>query len=148
MKIRKMSIGDYEEIHRLWMNTPGMGLNTTDDSKPGIEKFLKRNPETCFVALEDEEITGIILSGHDGRRGYIYHLAVKMEKRMQGLGQELVEHALKALGREGINKVAFVVFRKNQGGNAFWQKLGFEKREDLVYRNKEIGKEKLERIDT
>ncbi len=146
-KIRKIEIEDYEGIHHLWMNTPGMGLNTADDSRLGIEKFLRRNPETCFLAEENNEIIGVILSGHDGRRAYIYHLAVKTEYRRRGLGRALVEQALNALKREGLNKVALVVFNKNSSGNLFWQKMGFEKRDDLVYRNKEISERKLERID-
>jgi hypothetical protein len=75
MKIRKMVIEDYEKVYQLWMSCTGMGLNNLDDSKEGIEKFLKRNPDTCFVA-EDHEIIGVILAGNDGRRGYIYHTAV------------------------------------------------------------------------
>ena len=71
MIIRIMTIDDYEGVYKLWMSCAGMGLNNLDDSKEGIEKFLRRNPETCFVAEEDAEIVGVILSGNDGRRGYI-----------------------------------------------------------------------------
>ena len=53
MKIRKMVIEDYEKVYQLWMSCAGMGLNNLDDSKEGIEKFLRRNPDTCFVA-EDQ----------------------------------------------------------------------------------------------
>ena len=74
--IRKMLAADYEQAYILWLNTPGMGLNNIDDSKEGIEKILHRNPNTCFVAEQNNKLAGAILSGHDGRRGYIYHLAV------------------------------------------------------------------------
>lgn len=50
MVIRKMKIDDYDSVYDLWLNTPGMGLNDLDDSRQGIERYLKRNPETCFVA--------------------------------------------------------------------------------------------------
>ncbi|MCM1468544.1 MAG: GNAT family N-acetyltransferase, partial [Alistipes sp.] len=138
--IRIMDIKDYEQVYDLWIHTSGMGLNTADDSKEGIEKYLRRNPGTCFVAEENDEIVGVILSGHDGRRGYIHHTTVKEEYRKRGIGKELVAHAMKALEKEGIHKAALVAFEKNALGNAFWEHMGFTVREDLVYRNKEIQK--------
>ncbi|MCI5729352.1 MAG: GNAT family N-acetyltransferase, partial [Clostridia bacterium] len=118
----------------------------TDDSRGGVEKFLRRNPHTCFVAEADRRIAGVILSGHDGRRGYIYHTAVRPEYRRQGIARALVEHAMQALEKEGIQKTALVVFARNEAGNAFWEKLGFTGRDDLVYRNKNIHP--LTRLDT
>lgn len=146
MTIRNMTIHDYDKVYNLWINTPGMGLNSIDDSKEGIEKYLKRNPSTCFVAEENDNIVGVILSGHDGRRGYIHHTAVSSDFRKQGIGRKLVDHAIEALKAEGIIKVALVVFAKNDLGNGFWEKAGFEVREDLYYRNKSIVN--AERIDT
>lgn len=146
MKIRNMKIDDYDKVYELWINTPNMGLNNIDDSKEGINKFLMRNPTTCFVAEIDKIIIGAIIAGHDGRRGYIYHTAVKISENGKGIGKSLVNNALKALKEEGINKVALVVFNKNKSGNDFWENLDFISRKDLVYRNKEI--KKIIRIDT
>ncbi len=140
MKIRLMTIEDYKKVYELWINTPGMGLNNLDDSREGIEKYLKRNPLTNFVAEEDNRIIGVILSGHDGRRGYIYHTTVLPQYRKQGIGRKLVEHAMQALKEEGINKTALVAFSRNEKGNAFWEKMGFTERHDLVYRNKTVNK--------
>ena len=146
MEIRKMVISDYSEIYNLWMSCEGMGLNTIDDSKNGIDIFLKRNPETCFVAVEQEIIIGVIMAGNDGRRGYIYHTAVAPTHRNQGIATKLVDFTTKALFDLGIAKVALVVFEKNKTGNAFWEKQGFTVRNDLVYRNKSL--KDVERIDT
>lgn len=143
--IRIMQIEDYEKVYDLWINTVGMGLNTTDDSREGIEKYLLRNPNTCFVAEENGELIGVIMSGHDGRRGFIHHTTVRAEYRGKGIGKELVASALTALEKEGIHKVALVAFEKNVLGNTFWEKVGFTARNDLVYRNKNIHE--LERID-
>ena len=144
--IRVMTIEDYDGVYDLWIHTPGMGLNTTDDSREGIEKYMERNPATCFVAEDDGKIIGVIMAGHDGRRGFIHHTAVAPAYRNQGIAGELVNHAMEALDREGIQKAALVVFEKNELGNGFWEKMGFTTREDLVYRNKNIHE--LERIDT
>ncbi len=85
MKIRKMAIADYPEVYKLWISCKGMGLNNVDDSLDGIASFLKRNSDTCFVAEEQGIIIGVIMAGHDGRRGYIYHTAVVPGKRNKGL---------------------------------------------------------------
>ena len=146
MIIRTMAIADYEQVYALWLNTPGMGLNSIDDSRDGIAKYLSRNPNTCFVAESDANIIGVILSGHDGRRGYIHHTAVGRNEQRHGVGTALVDASMSALENEGINKVALVVFGKNEKGNAFWEKQGFSTRPDLVYRNKAISE--LARIDT
>ncbi|MGN1135870.1 MAG: GNAT family N-acetyltransferase [Oscillospiraceae bacterium] len=146
MTIEKMTIADYDEVYDLWINTKGMGLNNLDDSREEIEKFLERNPETCFTAKEEGRVIGVIIAGHDGRRGYIYHTAVLQSKRNKGVGTALVENALAALKREGINKVALVVFDRNENGNSFWERKGFTVRDDLVYRNKALTD--IVRIDT
>jgi len=138
MQIRKMLFSDYLDVYNLWLNTPGMGLNDNDDSEAGIEKYLLRNPGTCFVAEKDSEIIGVILSGHDGRRGLIYHLAVKVSERERGVGNSLLEHAIKALRSEGIAKVYIIVFKNNASGNAFWEKRGFSIPDESLYRAKEI----------
>ena len=146
MTIRTMTIRDYENVYSLWLNTPNMGLNDLDDSKDGIEKYLARNPNTCFVAEKDGIVIGVVLSGHDGRRGYIHHTAVAQSEQRNGVGTALLNTAMSALEREGISKAALVVFDKNEKGNAFWEEQGFKTRPDLVYRNKAI--KDLTRIDT
>ena len=138
MCIRLMNINDYDNIYKIWINTPGMGLNNLDDSREGIAKFLSRNPSTCFVAEEDGDLIGIIMSGNDGRRGFIYHTAVLQDERKKGVGTALVNASLEALKGEGINKVALVVFSENYIGNKFWECQEFTQRDDLIYRNKAL----------
>lgn len=146
MDIRVMKIEDYDRVYALWLSCKGMGLNNLDDSREGIQRFLDRNPETCFVSEENGEIVGVIIAGNDGRRGYIYHTAVNPKHRRKGIAAALVGRALAALKSCGINKVALVVFDRNEVGNAFWEKQGFTKRTDLIYRNAALTE--IIRIDT
>ncbi len=146
MIFRVMTIADYEKVYQLWLSCKGMGLNNLDDSEEGIAAFLKRNPNTCFVCEEREQMVGVILTGHDGRRGYVYHTAVHPEYRRCGIGSNLVKYALDALKAEGIHKVAMLVFAKNEAGNAFWESEGFTERTDITYRNKALVE--IVRMDT
>lgn len=135
-----MDLNDYDSVFNIWKAQNGVGLNNIDDSKEGIERFLARNPNTCFVAEDSKSnICGVILAGHDGRRGYIYHMSVKKEYRRVGIGSKLLETTLNALKEEGIIKAALVVFSDSKIGNDFWESHGFNVRNDLNYRNKIIN---------
>ena len=130
-----MRIEDYDEIYGLWSHMPGMGLNNLDDSRAGVGRFLESNPKTCFVAKMSDGIVGTVLCGHDGRRGHLYHAAVRPEVRSLGVGRALVKAALDGLRAEGIAKASLLVFSDNDGGNRFWRKMGFDGRDDVNYLN-------------
>lgn len=136
--IRIMTITDYENLFAMWKSTPGMGLRSLDDSKEGISRFLIRNPNTNFVAYEDRRLIGAILSGHDGRRGYIYHTVVLPEYRRQGIASELVKTAVAALQEEGITRVCLNVMETNEQGKAFWISQGWERKDFLGFYSKGI----------
>ena len=146
MEIRVMTEKDYAFVYQLWLSCSGVGINSLDNSEEGIARFLKRNPETCLVALENNSLIGAILIGTDGYRAYIYHIAVHPYFRRKGVGKALVEQALSAVKKLGIHKVSLVVFERNELGNRFWQGLGFSVRNDLLYRDQ--GLTELIRLDT
>ena len=133
MLIRKMTIDDYDEVYSLWMSIKGFGIRSVDDSREGVNAFLKRNPLTSVVDVEDGKIVGAILCGHDGRRGCLYHVCVAEDYRMRGIGKAMVVFCMNALKKENINKVSLIAFTKNDIGNAFWKQIGWTRREDLNY---------------
>lgn len=143
--IRPVVIEDYDAIFELWNSTEQSrrALNPVDDSREGITRYLKRNPSTCFLAEEKDSggkprVTGVILTGHDGRRAIIHHMCVRPDCRRQGIAHRLVQKAEEALRAEGITKVFGLVFKENEGGNAFWEKEGYSLRTNLNYRNKSL----------
>lgn len=143
-KIRTMTIEDYDGVRKLWAETEGMCLRNIDDSYEGINKFIKRNPETCFVALDErQKIIGSVLCGNDGRRGYIYHLAVHKNYRKMRIGKNLVNEAADALKDLGISKAALLVLRTNKEGNEFWEKMGYYERNDVIYRDMLLDKKNI-----
>lgn len=131
--IREMKIEDYEGVRALWLSIKGFAIRSLDDSREGVSRFLKRNPGTSVVAIEDGKIVGAILCGHDGRRGCLYHVCVAQEYRMRGIGKAMVVFCMEALKAEKINKVSLIAFTANDIGNAFWKQIGWTKREDLNY---------------
>lgn len=141
--IRIMTIEDYEGVHDLWMKIKGFGIRSIDDSKEGVERFLRRNPTTSVVAIEDGKIVGSILCGHDGRRGCLYHVCVDEAYRMRGIGKSMVVKCMEALREEQINKVSLIAFTKNDIGNAFWKEIGWTKREDLNYYEFTLNEENI-----
>jgi len=131
--IRTMTIEDYDGVRALWMTIKGFAIRSIDDSREGVDTFLRRNPTTSVVAEENGEIVGAILCGHDGRRGCFYHVCVREDYRRHGIGKAMVVHAMNALREEKINKVSLIAFTQNDVGNAFWKTIGWTKREDLNY---------------
>ena len=139
--IRTVTIGDYDDIYALWCAAAQSkrALNPVDDSREGIARYLKRNPTTCFLAYTAENKTvGVILTGHDGRRGIVHHMCVHPDYRRRGIGRMLVRRAEEALRAEGISKVFGLVFKDNDTANAFWEAQGYTLRTDIDYRNKSL----------
>ena len=139
---RCVTIEDYDAIYALWdsVDQSRRALNPMDDSRKGIARYLRRNPATCRLACTDDDhrVVGVILAGHDGRRGIIHHLCVHPDFRRQGIAHRLVREAEEALRREGITKVFGLVFRDNDAANAFWEREGYSLRTNLNYRNRSL----------
>ncbi|MDD6306007.1 MAG: GNAT family N-acetyltransferase [Clostridiales bacterium] len=133
VSIREMKMEDFEEVYALWMQIHGFGIRSIDDSKEGVERFIRRNPTTSMVAVLDGKIIGAILCGHDGRRGCLYHVCVHENYRKHGIGQKMVNSCLEALKKEHICKVNLIAFKKNEVGNRFWQGMGWTFRDDVNY---------------
>lgn len=133
LTLRIMTEADYDEVYQLWMSIRGFGIRSMDDSREGISRFLRRNPNTSVVACMDGKIVGAILCGHDGRRGCFYHVCVHEAFRKHGIGKKMAQMAAEALQQEGISKVSLVAFASNEVGNRFWKSMGWTFREDLNY---------------
>lgn len=131
--VRTMELTDYDEVFSLWKRIKGFAMRSIDDSRSGVERFLRRNPTSSVVAVEDGKIVGAILCGHDGRRGCMYHVCVDPQYRLRGIGKEMVVFAMQALQKEDISKISLIAFSQNDIGNAFWNKIGWTKRDDLNY---------------
>ena len=157
--VRSMQIEDYDQVYALWMTIHGFSIRTIDDSREGVERFLKRNPGIpvfivdelglgCGIVAEmDGRVVGAILCGHDGRRGCLYHVCVHEDYRMHGIGRAMVVHCMNALQQEGINKVSLIAFTKNDIGNAFWKQIGWTKREDLNYYDFVLNQKNIENFN-
>lgn len=122
---------DYDPAYALWTATPGMGLGG-GDSREGITALLARNPGLSVAAVDGETLVGTALVAHDGRRGFIYHLAVAEASRGRGLGRAMVAWALDRFREAGLTRCHIVVYSHNESGRAFWRHMGFRERPDIL----------------
>jgi ribosomal protein S18 acetylase RimI-like enzyme len=129
--IQEMTIQDYDEVYALWQESEGIKLSNVD-TRDDINRLLNRNPGLSFVARDAGQLVGAVLCTHDGRRGYIDHLVVRASHRRQGIGKALVARCLFNLMRSGIRKWHLFVQEDNQDAIAFWHKLGWAERVELV----------------
>ena len=130
MIYRNMKLSDHEAVMALWRTCNGISLRDADSCQ-NTEKYLERNPGLSFVALDETGIVGTLMAGHDGRRGYIQHLAVAPERRGVGVGDKLVELCLDALKLQGIVKSHVHVLHDNGAGRAFWSNRGWVHRAEI-----------------
>jgi ribosomal protein S18 acetylase RimI-like enzyme len=126
-----MTMHHYDAVHALMATMPGITIRTADSREATI-RYLTRNPDLSFVALMGDRIVGCIMCGHDGRRGYLHHLAVDSNFRRQGIGTALVTRCLDALQELGIEKTHIDVLMDNAIANDYWASAGWTRREDLV----------------
>ena len=128
--VRSFRVEDYDAVIALWRRTEGVGLNESD-TRRAIAAFLRRNPRLSLVAEKDGQIIGAVLCGHDGRRGYLHHLAVSKRYRRRGIGRQLVDACLAKLRKAGISKCNIFIFASNAEGMKFWAHTGWTLRAEL-----------------
>lgn len=139
IKISEMTAGDYEEALALWKRCPGMGLSDADEKAPLI-RFLQRSPGLSSIARDDALLVGTCLCGSDGRRGYLYHLAVDPDYRRQGIGRDLVEMVFTRLRDLDIHKCHIMVYGTNEVGLAFWKQDGWVTRPEIVLMSRDVDR--------
>jgi putative acetyltransferase len=130
LDLRPLTAADYDAAIALWSATEGMAISSAD-SRPAIVRYLARNPGMSFAAWEGSTLAGAVLCGHDGRRGYLHHLAVAPAFRRQGIATRLVEACLDALQQEGMEKCHLFIFANNHAARAFWNRAGWQERADI-----------------
>jgi ribosomal protein S18 acetylase RimI-like enzyme len=141
-EIKPMTPGDIAEALALWTGMPGIVLRD-EDCPEALTGYLRRNPGFSHVARERGRLVGVSLAGHDGRRGYLHHVAVARDLRLRGVGRSLVEHCLAALRREGIARCHILVNGDNDEGFKFWQHLGWAERTTLKLLSASTSGEKI-----
>jgi N-acetylglutamate synthase len=138
LRISPLTMADYEPVIQLWEGSEGVGMSGADE-EPNIRAYLERNPGLSFVAKDQEgAIAAAVLAGHDGRRGFLHHLAVAQPHRRKGLGRSLVGRCLAQLQKIGIQKCHGFIFADNDGGLEFWKAMGWNERLDLKIISREL----------
>lgn len=130
MTIDELRLEDYDDAYRLWESAKGIGLSSAD-SRDAIARYLARNPGMSSAARADGRLVGAVLAGHDGRRGFLHHLAVAADRRGRGTGRALVERSLERLKALGIAKCHIFLMNDNDQGRGFWTAIGWQPRSDI-----------------
>jgi len=138
IEIADFTAADYDEAIALWKRCEGIGLSDADEREP-LTAFLMKNPGLNFVARENGTLKGTCLCGSDGRRGYLYHLAVDPCQRRKRIGRILAQNALQALALQGIQKCHIMVFEANELGLTFWKNEGWVTRPEIVLMSHNVG---------
>jgi ribosomal protein S18 acetylase RimI-like enzyme len=138
LRFDPMTKDDYDQVLAVWLAAEGL---SHIESRADFERFIGRNPGLSVVARETDEdqIIGAVWCGHDGRRGYLYHVAVAEGFRRQGIGTGMVEQCLVNLENLGIKRCTLFIFVTNDDARRFWKAIGWRERLDLHLMAKDIG---------
>lgn len=128
--IRTMTMDDYDAALELWRRAAGVDTGLSD-RRDAIARYLERNPDMSFVAYDGDTLVGAVLCGHEGRRGYLHHLAVDDSRRGEGIGRALVDACLDVLKTQGVRKCNAFMFADNHEGRSFWEHVGWRVRDDV-----------------
>ncbi len=125
---------DYERVLKLWQSIETGIRVGPSDAPEEIRKKLRRDPGLFLVAEMNGDIIGTVIGGFDGRRGMIYHLAVRKEFRKQGIGGMLLAEVEKRLQAMGCLKCYLLVHAGNAEAIRFYRRRGWrEQEEDIVF---------------
>lgn len=138
MTIREFKIGDYSEVVKIWKES-GLVIRPGDELE-GIELKLERDQDLFLVAEENGTVMGVVMGAWDGRRGWIYHLAVKPDHHREGIATALIRELEKRLIRKGAKKVNAQIYQWNQESVDFFRAVGYEVHTDLIMIGKMLGK--------
>jgi ribosomal protein S18 acetylase RimI-like enzyme len=134
---REFVMDDYNGAIALWSCVEGIEI-CEGDSGEEIAEYLKRNPGLSRVAVADGKIVGVALCGHDGRRGWIYHLAVAQAYRRQQVGKLLLDACVEGLRQVGLKRAIILVAGDNPGGHQFWLRNGWEDIDGAIAMTREL----------
>ncbi len=137
IQIKPMSIRDYDRALALWQASEGVAVGASD-GKEDIRRYLRRNPGLSLAAYDGRRLVGVVLCGHDGRRGILHHLAVDKSSRGRGLGRRLVDACMKRLKRAGIRRCWIMVLKSNPGGMRFWKATGWTQMSEVAGLKKDL----------
>jgi ribosomal protein S18 acetylase RimI-like enzyme len=134
---RELIISDYDAVLALWGGAEGVEI-CEGDSRDEIADYLRRNPGLSRVAECDSTVVGAALCGHDGRRGWIYHLAIAPTFRGRAIGRLLLDDCVQGLRAAGLKRAIILVAGDNPGGHEFWLRNGWEDIEGAIAMTREL----------
>ena len=138
MLIRPFRLEDHPAAAALWRSADGMSVPSLEE----VERKLERDPELFLVAeagASPQTIVGVVMGAYDGRRGWIFRLAVDPARRRQGIGRALVEELEQRYLAMGVQAIRLLCLADHDGAQAFWERLGYKGFERVVLFSKDLG---------
>jgi ribosomal protein S18 acetylase RimI-like enzyme len=130
VQIQEFQINDYNVVLELW-NEAGLVIRPGDDLR-GVRMKLLRDPDLFLLARLEGEVVGCIIGGWDGRRGWVYHLAVKPSYQRRGIAAALLSEVERRLVGKGAKKINAQIYQSNAKSLKFFKARGYEIHPDLV----------------
>jgi ribosomal protein S18 acetylase RimI-like enzyme len=129
---------DYSSVRLLW-EVAGTGIQLRlSDNQDEIWKKLQRDPDLFLIAELDDKLVGTVIGGFDGRRGMVYHLAVKESYRRRGVGETLMEELERRLKGKGCIRCYLLVTVENETAMHFYGQRGWKQMNNVHIYGKDL----------
>ncbi len=137
MLVSKMSVKNFNLIHDLWKEV-GLKVSEIQEEKEEAKLILRLNSSSSFEAYSKGKLVGTILGIFNGRRGWIYHLAVHPDFQKKGIGSLLLQKTEAAFKELGAKRILLWVKKDNLGVTNFYQKHGYSSVDDAIVMGKNL----------
>jgi len=121
LTIRSFAFDDYDTVAGLWATVEGMHVPSRDE----VVRKLERDPELFLVAESGGRLLGVVMGAYDGRRGWVFRLAVDATERARGIGRALIGELERRFLAMDVPHIRLLVDPGNGGGQAFWERMGY-----------------------
>ena len=96
--------------------------------------LARRGPNsTILIGRDGETIIASVMVGHEGHRGWVYYVAVDPDHRGRGFGRAMMNAAEDWLRNAGIAKLQLLVRSENTKVQAFYESIGYDEQERIIY---------------
>ena len=136
LALREFTMADYEAVDGLWRRA-GLWMRPSDKADRVALK-LTRDPDLFLVALAGHRIVGVTMGGWDGRRAYVYHLAVEPEWQRRGVASRLMDELEERFRAKGALKAKLQIVQGNDASAAFFGARGYRLESDCLPWGREL----------
>jgi ribosomal protein S18 acetylase RimI-like enzyme len=124
MLVRSFQLSDYISVTQLFNHV--LTEACYEETMEAFARQLSWDSELVLVALENEQIVGVIVGTIDNQNGYYYRIAVSQEYQRRGIGKALIESMRQRFVQRKVRKIMITVDIHNELVLPVYESAGYQ----------------------